>query len=344
MARDINRDQEPMPDPKPTPRPKAPQIPRPTPQPTPQPVPQPSPQPPGRPAPPKIKLPGTDAKLRNQAVAAYQKTGGLLGPLGVPVSPVEITGNTGVWKTSGGRIVTQSDGTTSATAVDFIRVSFVGIKCWKESDSDQGSSSDEPYFICSVVHPGFAGTSSFSFKNIDGGDQSKRVVKLADNLGLMTCYLHVVAMESDFGSEGEARRKVDNTMKQVVAAAQQAATAIDVSQAAKPGTGVSPTTAAIAGLIVGGPLGALLSVGIVKGLDLADDYIDETSEELFGLRHGYGQYPVIGYLDKAPYTHKLYLNGDDEGQYDVFFNVEVGHDERPILSPTTKKEDEVAVM
>jgi len=268
-------------------------------------------------------------RLRSQAVAAYQYTGGVSGPLGLPLGPVSLSSTEGRWSLSGGHIVARQDGTNEIVVDQFLRIMFVGFKCFEESGEWSGS--DEPYFIVSWAGPGQSATQMFSFESVDKNDVEVSP-KVVGQVPVATGVLNVVVREHDQGSRSEARDKVSKAMQTIAAAGAQVAAAYDASSYAAGGDGALTPAAAIAGGLVGGPLGALVVGGIVELAGLADDYVGERGTMLFS-KGDYTNPPIKGYLDEddkegSEWTHKLPIRGDG-GEYDVFLRARIVGAPRP---------------
>jgi hypothetical protein len=271
--------------------------------------------------------PPVSPQLTSQALTAYQKTGGITGPLGAPLSAVTVAGNTARWNLTGGRIVSTINGNNDITIDEYVEIYFVGFKCWGESD--ELSSSDEPYFLVSHASPGHATTANYKFDNVDKNDEVISPKLLATGLPVMTGILHVAVMENDEGSPSEARKKVQQAMEDVAKAGQQAAAIYDMSAAAAGNDGALTPWADLAGLVVGGPIGTLVARGLVGGLGLADDFVGERGATLFDKKIGYATPPTIGTAGGEGYTHKFWIDGKSQGKYDVYLRVQKVKQPRP---------------
>jgi phage terminase small subunit len=261
-----------------------------------------------------------------KALEAYDRTGGVTSPLGLPTGAVSVAAGQGRWRMTGGHITTTAAGNPEIIIDQHLRIWFVGFKCWGESTELSGS--DEPYFIVSWGGLGRSATSMFKFTDVDKGDVRVTPAVVADNQPVVTSVLHVAVMENDEGSPSDARKKVDAAMQKAAAAAAQGAAIYDLASAAAPGSGLTPA-ATIAGMVTGGPIGALIAGGLVEGLGLADDYVGEHGETLFA--RGYAPPQVQGTVPgtNEPYTHKFWIDGKGEGKYDVFLRAEIVNQPRP---------------
>ncbi len=288
-----------------------------------------------RAAPPKVRIPRpSQDQLKQRAIDAYTADGGLASGVGYPAGAIQLTASQAVWPMSGGRVVARADGSTSVDIDQKVRVHFVGFKCFEESS--EFSSSDEPYFVVSYVHQGRSVTKSFDFSKINKG-QTKAVGELiADDFDVKAARLHVAVFEHDEGSISEARRKVRKTMEEFAAAGAQAAALYNISQGAAGDGGLSNYTA-IAGAVVGGPMGALLGKGIVGALGLGDDYVGDEGVPVFD--QNYNQIPVLGSIAGAAgpieYSHRFWIDSDGDGDYEVYFRVQKMDVPRPKPSLTS---------
>lgn len=203
-----------------------------------------------------------------------------------------------------------------------VKVYFVGFKCFEESS--ELSSSDEPYFIVSYGAGAKTATAKFTSSGINKGDTKIFDKAIIDDVPLSPGYLHYAIYEHDEGSTSEAREKVAQMMKDVVAAGVQAAAIYDASQAAQGATqggtaNNASNYAAIAGAVVGGPIGALLGKGIVGALGLGDDYVYDEGRTVFNKNTD--DIPIQGEIKGVEYTHKFWADSNGEGDYEVFFRV-----------------------
>lgn len=290
-----------------------------------------------RAAPPKVRVPKpSPEQLTQRAIEAYKADGGLSSRVGYPAGGIQLTANEAVWPMSGGRVVARASGGTAIEIDQKVRVTFIGFKCFEESN--ELSSSDEPYFVVSYVHAGKSVTSSFPFGKINQGQTTVVGALISDDFDVKTARLHVAVYESDEGSVTAARRKVRKTMEEIAAAGAQAAAIYDVATSAKDaaGDGGLSNYAAIAGGVVGGPLGALIGKGIVGALGLGDDYVDDEGVPVFD--QNYNQIPVLGSVEGAAgpvdYSHRFWIDSGNDGDYEVYFRVQKMDVPRPTPSPS----------
>ena len=290
-----------------------------------------------RPAPPKIRVPKPSPdQLKQRAIDAYKADGGLNSGVGYPAGGVQLTADQAVWPMSGGRVVARANGSTAIEIDQKVRVTFIGFKCFEESS--ELSTSDEPYFVVSYVHAGKSVTSSFEFSKINEGQTTLVGAVIGDDFDVKTARLHVAVYEHDEGSVTTARRKVRKTMEEIAAAGAQAAAIYDVATSAKgaAGDGGLSNYAAIAGGVVGGPLGALIGKGIVGALGLGDDYVGDQGVPVFD--QNYNQIPVLGSVDgpagPVEFSHRFWIDSGNDGDYEVYFRVQKMDVPRPTPSPS----------
>lgn len=129
-----------------------------------------------------------------------------------------------------------------ATDLRGVIVQYTGLHCFGETDSDQSSSSDEPYFILSVTTPEIAATTRTQIYNgVDGGTTRPDLLEIyrghpyGINIGS-------VLMEYDFGDPDKYKDEVQKSVDAVHAAGTVALGLIP---------GVGPVIAAIVGPALG---------------------------------------------------------------------------------------------
>lgn len=104
-------------------------------------------------------------------------------------------------------------GDTGAIPIRSVVVRYTGFHCFGETDWDQGSNSDEPYFIMTLASPfGTAVHSTQVYENVDAGDQRIDPFEIyrGKPFGLT---LSVVTMEHDDGRPGAIRDNVGSLAK-----------------------------------------------------------------------------------------------------------------------------------
>ena len=285
-----------------------------------------------RPAPPKIKVPPAGpgrAQLVERAVRAYQRSGGMAGPAGWPARAVEVTGREARWDLTGGTVRVTADGDDHTLVERQVKVTFVGLKSFEESG--EWSEKDEPYVMVSWVGNGRAEVRKLGPFSVNRGDEVVVPTELVRDLPLKTAALHVAVYEHDEGSTGEATAKVRDAMQKAASAAQQAVAIYEGLAAGDGNTGDLGIATQIAGTVLQGPLGTLVATGLVKGLGLGDDFVQQDGRTLFGKDHGFVAYPELGRTGTGEYyTHRYWINSDGNGDYEVYLRVEIVRTETKI--------------
>jgi hypothetical protein len=75
------------------------------------------------------------------------------------------------------------------------------------------------------------------------------------------------------------------------------------------------------GGIIAGPIGALVAAGIVSILGLGDDFIGQAIAVAFQRAEDAETPPTQGQFQGRTFNSKISVNGGDQGQYDIFFDV-----------------------
>ncbi|MBS7705107.1 hypothetical protein [Chelatococcus asaccharovorans] len=267
---------------------------------------------------------------KSQAIAeihaAYLRSGGATGVFGYPTSPVQFGHNSAKRFYRGGHIEARLHEISGLLVKQYptkrVVVTLVGIKCVKESDHDQLTDTDEPYFVITLINGGDPITKKLGpFQNVRsglefGGGDNFRIEHLNPN----PLSIKVDAFENDHGDPDETARKLQEKMVELARAAQALAGASGADAADGPGIGPMATAGAVGA--VAGPLGSLAAVGIVAALHLGDDYIGQSSQTLFRRPELSGADPdVIGQFKGQPYNVLIDVDGGSEGIYNLFFDV-----------------------
>jgi hypothetical protein len=276
--------------------------------------------------------PTLDRSLAIQKIhEEYLRTGGFAGPLGFPMTEVKLNrfDNTATRFYRGGRVEAKlADGpigvVTQAIVTHKAVVTLLGIRCVRESDHDQLSPTDEPYFVVAIEN--FDGMPKVQklgpFENTETGREiGSGATWTVDNLTPNPMSIRVQAYEHDHGDPDKTAR---NLQEQFVELAREAQSIAGASGAdAADGAGIGPTTAAGVVGALAGPLGTLLAVGIVQALGLGDDYIGQGSRTLFARPELVGTEPGrLGSFQGQDYNVMIDINGGGEGHYQLFFFVD----------------------
>ena len=197
----------------------------------------------------------------------------------------------------------------------------MGFKCKKESDHDQSTPADEPYFVVTLAPWGQPPTvKKFEYENIETDTEVSESAFLNDTvLNANPFNIHVAAFENDQGDPEETAKTIQNKMIELAKAGQ----ALAAGAAAADGPGIGP--AAAAGGIVGilsGPLGAVVAFVIVALLGLGDDYIQEGGTSAFDDQEVEPKEPdELGEFKEKPYNAMIALDGGSEGEYELYFHI-----------------------
>jgi hypothetical protein len=250
----------------------------------------------------------------------YDSDGRSNGPLGFPMGGVRLTASGAQQPFSGG-IIQELAGKLDPVVVFRAHVRFLGFRCNEESDNDQFTSSDEPYFVISVS--GLKGNTTRlygPFEDVDGGES--RFVTADDDVLATDVQppftLSVMVLEHDHGSPEEAADKVKKSAEDAVRVTQALALAFGQAEVA---------VATIAVNTVLTSVGGFLSDAAAEVLDLDDDFVGSGSVRIGDWNDGELEWktPVRLVEDppfsSSPYNVKIDVGDDDEGRYSLYFNV-----------------------
>jgi hypothetical protein len=253
----------------------------------------------------------------------YLAVGGRLGPLGFPITGVEPAGPTATRDYRGGNIKVLDNGTTTAFRTREASIRFLGFRCIDESN--ELSSSDEPYFVITVDRgDGSPVTKKFGpFENTDAGEQIGVGELLIQGASPNPMAIRVAAYENDEGDPDETAQKLQEKMVEISNQVASIASASGADAADGPGVGVGATAAGVGG-VLGGPLGALAAAGIVAALGLGDDFVGQAALVQFARPEQAKTPDSQGDFAGSPFNAKITISGGDaEGAYELFFDVHV---------------------
>jgi hypothetical protein len=269
---------------------------------------------------------GTNS-LRN-AIAAhkirelYLNSGAHKGLLGFPLSNVQFDTHKAEQRFAGGKIEFLNT-TTKGFAETSVRVRFVGFHCDRESDHDQLSDTDEPYFIIGVAGSNRSNTIRFGpYQNVETGTDRFEAAMLADPTSanpiviVPPIVIGVVAIEHDAGTPEEAEEKVRSIIKAIEEKFDQAAATFGAVTA---GSHVLPEWAR--DILIG-----WVPEGIAAIFGLGDDHIGSVPLVMFDFNPGLEKWttpPRIGLHNQNPYNTEITVDGGSEGSYKLRFQVEI---------------------
>lgn len=264
----------------------------------------------------------------------YLSQGGRFGPLGYPVAEVRASGPTATREYRGGFINVLHDATTAGFWSRQVAIRFLGFRCVKESDHDQGTPTDEPYFVITIDRgDGRPITNTFGpFENIETGTQVGVGTLLIEKISPNPVSVRVSAYENDQGDPKATAEALQTKLVEISNEVASIASASPADAADGPGIGVGATAAGAAGVLAG-PLGALAATLIVDSLDLGDDFIGESVRVLFARPEQTGTPKAQGDFTGNPFNLKIDINNSTEGQYELFFDVHVTFLPDPITVP-----------
>jgi hypothetical protein len=221
---------------------------------------------------------------------------------------------------SGGYIVLKNKKADPAVAFQ-AEVRFLGFRCNEESDHDQGTSDDEPYFIIGITGIKTNMTRLFGpFDNVDGGESrfttSDNDVLVADVQPPFT--LSVIAMENDAGKSDEAAAKVKTACEDAIRITQALAVTFGQGQVAVVTVMLNTVFASIGG-VVGDAVTAVFGLG--------DDFVGSNNRRIGDWNDGAEGWHTPPRLieeptfSESPYNVKLDVGDGDEGKYSLYFNI-----------------------
>jgi hypothetical protein len=250
----------------------------------------------------------------------YRDHGGISGPFGWPLKEVEFNWGIPSRRYAGGKI-TIVDNRPKGSDITWVQVRFVGFHSWAESN--ELSDSDEPYFIIEVAGTNTSNTRRFGpydHPSVDAGNDRFEAALVASSTHTITppIVIGVVAMENDEGTPEEAEAKVRSVIEKIEGKFNQA-------------TGVFSDV--IGGRNVLTEWARAIFIGWVPEVigavfGLGDDTVGQTPLLLFDNKadlEEWVQPPVIGKHGLQEYTHVIPVGSEGEGQYDLFFKVDLIH-------------------
>lgn len=254
----------------------------------------------------------------------YSKTGGFKGPLGLPVSNVKFTGQTALRQYAGGQIVYQANEPKGEKRLA-VRVNYLGFRCLKESNWDQSTGSDEPYFLIGAVATNGSKVIRRAYESINTNSVRTEFTTVAsvsldrgDNL-TPPIILGIAAMEHDLGSKDEAEKKVRKVLEEVEEKVDK------LAQTVGPFLGIPVGNHVMPDWMRDIYLGWLPEWGVAL-FGLGDDEIGQTSKVLFDYNPEITEWSAPGMLGKHgdnEYNLTLTVDGGKEGRYQLFFLIDL---------------------
>ena len=250
----------------------------------------------------------------------YRDVGKYRSDLGFPLTDVIFTNNSGVQHFAGGKIQFLNV-TPKGKKETAVRVRFVGFHCIQESDHDQLSPADEPYFIIGVAGSNGSNTVRFGpYENVRTGTNGFEATLLADpfngKLIVPPIVIGVVAWEHDEGTPEEAETKVRDVFEAIEEKFDQA---VATFAGAPADNHVLPEWARE--IVIGW---APEIVAAIFGL--GDDHIGSVPLIMFDFNPGLERWVTpsqIALHGQNPYNTAIVVDGGGEGKYELRFQVQI---------------------
>ncbi|MBD2039377.1 hypothetical protein [Microcoleus sp. FACHB-672] len=257
----------------------------------------------------------------------YLKNKSFRGSLGFPLNEVQFNDNerTAERRYAGGTLKFQLHGPQCKEEI-VVRVRFVGFHCKSESEWDQGSNSDEPYFIIGVAGSNGSNTVGFGpYEDVDGGENGFEASYIVDTVHKIKppIVLGVTAWEYDYGTPEEAEGKVRKVFEEIEKKFEQALGLVGESGDSH----VMPEWARE--IYIG-----WLPEGIAAVFGLGDDKVGYKARVFFDYKPDlleWGAPKVIGKHGDNEYNVVINVDGGDQGNYDLYFLVDLFRIEECIL-------------
>lgn len=238
-------------------------------------------------------------------------------------------------KTTGGMIKLESNGPTGNQEIA-VALRYLGFECVEQAAHDQGSASDEPYFIVSIVGGNGSKTQTFGpyeDQNVKTGDSFTDIHEITGvNVGpyiVPPVVIGMVDIEHDVGDPDEARKNVEDQIN----------TAIDKFDALAQAYQIPLSSAQILPAPARGILTNWISSGVSAIFGLGDDYVGNDQKVLWDYDPQgapWMQLPVLGQFRGNNYNLVLEANGGDAGHYKTYFLVTlIDHRVVPVTGPVT---------
>jgi hypothetical protein len=257
----------------------------------------------------------------------YDLDGRSAGPVGIPMGNVRLTANGAAQPFSGGYL-TLMDKKVDPVVAYQAEVRFIGFRCNEESNHDQSTPSDEPYFLIGITGLRTNTTRRFGpYENVDGGESrfttSESDILVTDVQPPFT--LSVIAMENDEGNPDEASAKVKKTCEDAIRATQALAVAFGQAQVAAVTVMLNTVFSTV---------GGFLADGTSAVLGLGDDFVGSNNIRVGDWNDGAEDWRTPPRkieepsFSESPYNVKLDVGDDGEGKYTLYFNINVFRVER----------------
>lgn len=270
-----------------------------------------------------------DASLVRQSARAftrqrYLQTGGFRGQYGLPIGDIwEKQDGTYAKSFAGGTMHVLNGSVPIDHAQHCVALRFVGFHNIEESN--ESSSSDEPYFIVAAVGSNGSSVVRFGpFEDVDAGEDlilQSNVITLEQAIS-PPFLLAIIAMENDEGTPEEAEAKVRDVVTSIESKLDEAGAAIG---AVDTDGHVMPEW--FRDILIG-----WVPEWIANLFGLADDYVGQTSHVVLDLgdfdkeNDRWASIPVLSTVGPGAekYNIKLPVGTDpSEGRYETYFMAQV---------------------
>jgi hypothetical protein len=265
---------------------------------------------------------------------AFLEAGGARGPLGLPIGRSTRLDNGAMGRAfEGGALQLSADGAATVTHRKRFTVHFLGLHCLDEAETDQSSSSDEPYVLWfveagSVLTP----VQRISFGGVDRGEFRvvDQIIGAAGTPKIGVPFIiHAMVIEHDGGSRERAAERLGELARAAHALRDEAVRVVEDYAGAVP-TDVS-----------GKPLTTLgLGTVIANFLGLADDFIGykfftvfrrDDFETTLDYHRKMVTPPLsnVAHFGAVPFSHMMEMRTRKSGSYRLFFRTEI-HNEADV--------------
>jgi len=221
---------------------------------------------------------------------------------------------------SGGAMVVRNN---KADPVEVFQaeVRFLGFRCNEESDHDQSTTSDEPYFIIGITGIKNNSTTLFGpYEDVDGGESrftdDGRDVLVTDAQPPFT--ISVIVKEEDRGTAEEAAATVKKTCEDAIRATQAIAVTFGLAQVAAVSVMLNTVFSTVGGFI---------SDAAAAIFGLGDDFVGSKNRRIGDWNDGQPDWTTPPRLiespsfSESPYNVKIDVGDSGEGKYSCYFNV-----------------------
>ena len=251
----------------------------------------------------------------------YDLDGRSAGPIGFAMGKVRLT-EFGARQPFSGGIMEVRNNKADPVVTFRAEVRFLGFRCDDESDHDQLTPSDEPYFIIGIT--GLSNTTRLfgPYDDVDGGESRFTTAEesfLVRDVQL-PFVISVIANEKDEGKPEQAAAKVKKVCEDAINTTQAVALTLGQMQ-------VAAVTVALDTLF--NSIGGVVSGAAAAVLGLGDDFVGSRNENIGDWNDGEDEWKTKPRLIEeptfsvSPYNLKIPVGDGGEGRYTLYFNVNI---------------------